>query len=146
MRTRARHVMVALLAIAGGSALAAQPEPTPAHAATCVAALKTRAEPLAQRVRGGDAVAKAQLLPIVTSSFAFIGSVYKQGVRNAEADELLRQAEKAQAQMPPADLARTQDACHAEGQQLLAQANFLEREFVTRAAKRRVERLQPATG
>jgi hypothetical protein len=139
-------VTFAILALAGGPALAAQAEPTPMHAATCVAALKTRAEPLAQRVRGGDTAAEAQLLPIVKSSFAFIGSVYKQGLSNAQADELLRQAEKAQAQMPPADLARTQDACHAEGQQLLAQANFFEREFVTRAAKRRVERLHPATG
>jgi len=124
---------------------AAYAEPTPTHAATCVAALKTRAEPLAQRVRKGDTAAEAQLLPIVTSSFAFIGTVYKQGVRGPQADELLRQAEEAQTQVPPAELARTQDACHAEGMQLLAQANFFERQFVTRAAKARVQRLHPAS-
>jgi hypothetical protein len=141
-----RFVPRALPALLALAVPVAHADPTPAHAATCVAALKTRAEPLAQRVRGGDSAAEAQLLPIVTSSFAFIGTVYKQGVSNAQADELLRQAEQAQAQVPPAELARTQDACHAEGLRLLAEANFFERQFVTRAAKRRVDRLHPSTG
>jgi hypothetical protein len=117
--------------------------PTPAHAAVCVAALKARAEPLAERVRRGDSAAEAQLLPIVTSSFTFIGTVYKQGVRSAQADHLLQDAEKAQEKVPPAELARTQDACHAEAQQLLADANFFERQFVARAARSRIERLHP---
>lgn len=133
-------VLVVLLAAACSSP--ARAEPTPAHAAVCVAALKARAEPLAQRVRKGDAGAEVQLLPIVTSSFAFIGTVYKQGLREAQANELLRQAERAQEQLPPDELARTQDACFAEGQQLLAEANFFEREFVKVAARRRVARLR----
>ena len=121
----------------------AQAEPVPDHSAACVAALKTRAEPLAQRVRRGETAAEAQLLPIVTASFAFIGTVYKQGLRSAQADELLRRAEHSQATMPPADVARLQDACQVEGQLLLAQANFFERQFVNRAARSRIDKLRP---
>ena len=85
--------IVAALSIAVPSAHA---EPTPEQSAYCVAALKVRAEPLAQRVRRGDPAAEEQLLPIVTDSFAFIGSSYKQGVDSAKANEMLAAAEKAQ--------------------------------------------------
>jgi hypothetical protein len=140
--TMSGRLLLAGLLVACGVVQAA---PTPTHAATCVAALKTRAEPLVQRVRRGDAAAEAQLLPIVTATFAFVGTVYKQGVRGPQADELLRQAEQAQAKVPPAELTRTQDACHAEAQQMLAQASFFERQFVAHAAKSRVDRLRPAS-
>ena len=138
-----KPVLTLTALLAAGLVTSVHAEPTPAHSAVCVAALKSRAEPLAQRVRRGDTVAEAQLLPIVTASFAFIGMAYKHGIRGAQADELLRNAEKAQTQVPPGELERIQDACHSEGQQLLAQANFFERQFVVRAARRRVERLHP---
>jgi hypothetical protein len=96
-------------------------------------------------VRRGDTGAEAQLLPIVTSTFAFVGTVYKQGVRGPQADDLLHQAEQAQAKVPPAELARTQDACHVEAQQLLAQASYFERQFVAHAARSRVGRLRPTS-
>jgi len=134
-----RALLALLLAALAGTAQAA---PTAARSATCVAALKARAEPLAQRLRNGDNAAEATLMPVVTASFAFIGTVYKQGVGQAEADELLRKAEQAQAQVPPAELARMQDACQSEGQQLLAAANVLERQFVLHAARKRVDRLR----
>ncbi|MFL6664415.1 MAG: hypothetical protein ACJ8G7_19750 [Rhizobacter sp.] len=121
-------------------------EPTPARSAACVAALKARAEPLAQRLRNGDNAVEPTLMPIVTASFAFIGSAYKQGLRDREADELLRKAEDAQTKVPPAELARTQDACQREGQQLLADANVFERQFVLHAARRRVDRLRKPAG
>jgi hypothetical protein len=120
----------------------AQAAPTPTQAATCVAALKSRAEPLAERVRKGDAAAEAQLLPVVTDSFAFIGTSYKQGVESAEAKELLKAAEAKQATMPPAELAKVQDACQVEGKQLLAQASGFERMFVSHAARTRIEKLK----
>ena len=118
--------------------------PTPVQAATCVAALKSRAEPLAERVRKGDAAAEAQLLPVVTDSFAFIGTSYKQGVESAEAKELLKAAEAKQASMPPDELAKVQDACQAEGKQLLAKASGFERMFVSHAARSRIEKLKKA--
>jgi len=116
--------------------------PNPTHAAACVAALKSRAEPLAQRVREGDAAAEAELLPIVTESFAFIGVSYKQGLRSEQANELLKQAEAQQAKMPQAELVKVQDACQVEGRQLFAEASVIERLFVSRAAQSRVQRLK----
>ena len=118
--------------------------PTPTHAATCVAALKARAEPLAERVRKGDAAAEAQLLPVVTDSFTFIGTSYKQGVESAEAKELLKAAEAKQASIPPDELTKVQDACQAEGKQLLAKASGFERMFVSHAARSRIEKLKKA--
>jgi len=132
-----------VLALAAAfAAQAAWADPDPKQAAACVAALQTRAEPIAQRLREGDAKAEAQLLPVVTASFAFVGTVYKQGVRGAEADALLKEAEKAQAGLPPADLERTQNACQTQGEGLLKNASFFERQFVHRAARKRIDRLR----
>lgn len=133
-------VLAALLgnmAWAGSSAV-----PTIPHCATCVAALKARGEPLAQRVKRGDATAEAPLLPIVKASFAFIGTVYKQGVRSPQAEELLRSAEKAQADLPPDDLVKLQDACQTEGEQLLKDANYFEQAFVNYMVRSRMDRLR----
>ncbi|GEM_PF-1715977 len=116
--------------------------PTPTQAAYCVAALKARAEPIAQRLREGDTTAEAQLMPVVTGSFAFIGSSYKQGVESAQANELLKAAEERQAKLPKDELAKVQDSCQAEGTQLFANANSFERMFVARAARARVDRLK----
>jgi uncharacterized membrane protein len=81
-------------------------------------------------------------MPIVTASYAFVGTVYKQGVRSPQADELLRRAEQAQASLPPAELTRLQDACQREGDQLLKDANQLERMIVNRAARSRIDKLR----
>lgn len=116
--------------------------PSPAQAATCVAALKARAEPLAKRLKGGDATAEAPLVPIVTASFAFIGTAYKQGLRQKQADEMLAAAERRQAELPPAELAKLQDGCQVQGQQLFASANYFERQFVSRAVRHRIDKLK----
>ncbi|MBW8830050.1 MAG: hypothetical protein JF606_11545 [Burkholderiales bacterium] len=136
---RFSRVSTCILALWAGTALA---DPSPKQAAACVAALHARAEPMAKRMREGDAEAEVQLLPVVTASFAFVGSVYKQGVRGPEADALLKAAEKAQSTVSPDDLARAQDACQAQGQQLLTQANYFERQFVSRAARQRIDKLR----
>jgi len=107
-----------------------------------VAALKARAEPLAQRVRQGDAAAETPLMPIVTASFTYIGIAYKQGIRSAQAEAMLKEAEKAQARWPAVDLAKVQDACQAEGLHLYAQSNFFERQIVVRAARSRIDKLR----
>lgn len=111
-----------------------------ARAASCVAALKSRAEPLVQRVRQGDAAAEAELLPHVTASFAFIGAAYKQGLRSPEAEQMLEEAETEQKALAPDALQRLQSACQAEGSEILAEASFIERKLVARAALKRVKR------
>jgi hypothetical protein len=141
---RSLHILAPafLLALAGAPARA---QPNPAQAAYCVAALKARAEPVAERVRHGEPTAEAQLLPIVTASFAFIGTAYKQGVRQAEADQLVSQAERVQSEMTPAELGQIQDTCQRQGQQLFDQANYFERKFVSRAAHSRIGRLKASS-
>lgn len=117
-------------------------EPDAGQAAYCVAALKSRAEPYAERLRRGEDAVEAQLMPIVTASFAFIGTAYKQGVGSTEADSMMKQAEQAQAKLPPAELGRVQDRCQAQGQQLLAQASYFERQFVQHKAQQRIDKLR----
>jgi len=120
----------------------ARADPTPKQAAYCVAALKSRAEPLAERVRRGDNAAETQLFPIVTASFAFVGSAYKQGVRKPEADTLVEQAQAAQAKLPRSELGKVQDGCQAQGTQIYANANFFEQQFVGHAARNRIAKLR----
>ena len=137
-----RPTLLLLPTILATGLATAQAAPTPDRAANCVAALKTRAEPLAQRVRQGDSNAEAELLPIVTDSFAFIGSSYKQGIESAKATEMMKAAEARQAQLPPDELSKIQDGCQVEGKQLLAQASAFERMFVRHAARSRIDKLK----
>ncbi len=146
---RARWVLCVgtAIALAVPPVALAQPDSAPtdpmlARAAACVAALKARAEPLAQRVREGDEAAEVPLIPIVTASFAFIGTAYKRGLRSPQADEMLRRAEQAQAGLSREALVSLQDGCQAEGDQLLARANALERTLVGVAARKRIARLR----
>lgn len=120
-------------------------EPTPEHSAACVAALESEAEGMAEQLRQGKVEIEPELMRRVQQGFAFIGSVYKQGLRDEEANKMLKEAEKAQESLPPAELAARQAACRAEGAKLLANANFLERAFVNRKAQQRVEKLKRAT-
>src|SRR5258706_7436319 len=85
-RMRRFRLLACVSALWAAAALAT---PTPQEAAACVAALQARAAPLAQRLRDRDTTVEAQLLPVVTVSFAFVGSVYKQSTLRAEADALL---------------------------------------------------------
>jgi hypothetical protein len=135
-----------VLALALPLSLAAEPA-APEHAqfvrsATCVAALKARAEPLAQRVRHGDAAAEVPLTPIVQASFAFIATSYKQGLRQPKADEMLQRAEQAQAKLPAEALTKLQDTCQAEGDHLLAEATAFERMLVGVAVRKRIAKLR----
>ena len=141
---RTPPLLLALGLLSCGVPARADP-PSFAESAACVAALKARAEPLAQRLRNGDTSAEAPLRPIVTASFAFIGTAYKQGLRQKQADELLHEAERQQAQLPPEQLTQIQDGCQVQGQRLYDEANFFERMFVSRAADARIAKLRKRT-
>lgn len=131
------------LATASGARAA---EPTAEHSAACVAALEREAEAMAEQFRRGKVEIEPELLRRVQQGFAFIGSAYKQGLRDEEAKMMLKAAEKAQESLPPVELAERQAACRAEGAELLNRANVLERTFVNHAAQRRVDKLKRATG
>jgi hypothetical protein len=139
---RATLVLAALLLAGLVDARAAGP--TPQHSAACVAALERDAEQLAERFRQGHPEIEPELVERVRQGFAFIGSAWKQGLRDEEADKLLKAAEEAQKDLSPEQLAARQAACRAEGEKLLANANVLERAFVNHAAQRRVDKLKHA--
>ena len=140
------HRPVALL-VAALAAIASWPaaaDPTPEHAAACVAALESEAEGMAQQFRQGKVEIEPELVHRVQQGFAFIGAAYKQGLRDEEATRMLKAAEKAQESLPAAELAARQAACRTEGTRLLDNANVLERAFVHHAARRRVDKLTQA--
>lgn len=139
MNRPAAFLLATLVATAAWSAAA---EPTPEHAAACVAALESEAEGMAQEFRQGKVEIEPELVHRVQQGFAFIGAAYKQGVRDEEANRMLKAAEKAQQSLPPKELEARQAACRAEGASLLAKANVIERAFVNHAAQRRVDRLK----
>lgn len=72
-------------------------------------------------------------------SFAFIGVAYKQGLRKAEADRLLEDAEQRWARLPQAEQARRVEACTAHADKLMGELSFVERYAVQNRAKARVE-------
>ena len=139
-----RYVSALLLATFGAFALptAHAAGPSPQHSAECVAALEADAERMADQYRSGRTEVEPELVRRVQQGFAFIGTAYLQGVGDAEADRLLRAAQKAQKDIPAAELAARQAACRTEGTRLLEQATALERAFVVKAARRRVDRMK----
>jgi hypothetical protein len=123
-------------------ALPARAGPTPQHTAECVAALEVQAAAMADEYRSGKTEIEPELVRRVQEGFAFIGTAYLQGLREDEANRLLKAAQKAQESLPPAELAARQAACRTEGARLLEKANVLERAFVMKAAQRRVDKLK----
>ena len=140
-----KYASLVTLTLLLAAAAPASAEPTPVHAAACVAALESEAEGMAQQYRDGKLEIESELVHRVQQGFAFIGSAYKQGLRGDEAALLLKAAEKAQEDLPAAELAARQAKCRSEGADLLAHANFLEHAFVVRAAQRRVDKLKRTT-
>ncbi|HEY2558249.1 MAG TPA: hypothetical protein VGI48_00900 [Caldimonas sp.] len=113
------------------------------HAAACVAALKAQEGSLAEAVKAGAAV-DAELLKVVRSGIAIIGTQYFAGLREAEARQLLKTAEEDFETLPPATAAQRQAECLQEGYTLYERASALERTLITTAAQRRIKRITSA--
>jgi len=114
-----------------------------AHAAACVAALKAQEASLADEMKAGGAV-ENELLKVVRSGIAIIGTQYFAGLREAEARQLLKAAEEDFLSLPPATAAERQAECLQEGHALYEHASPLERTLITTAAQRRIKRLTSA--
>jgi len=110
------------------------------HAAACVAALKAEETRLAETLKVGEPV-EPQLLNVVRSGIAIIGSQYLAGLREAEARELLHAAETDFHSLSPALARERQAQCLSEGESLFRDASSLERSLITTAAQRRIRRL-----
>ena len=132
-------------AASGVMAGAAQPLPPSAreqHTIECIAALEVKADALAKQVKTGEAERQPLLLATLNQGAAFIGHAYLQGDRDEARSQTLRDAAlEAQKALPAAELAARQDACAQEGERLLSQADFVSRFFVTRLAKRQMQKL-----
>jgi hypothetical protein len=132
---------IALLCV---SAAALAGPATAPHAAACVAALKAQEAALADSVKSGQAV-EPDLLKVVRSGIAIIGTQYLAGLREGEARELLKAAEQDFQALPPAAAEARQAECLSEGEVIYAHASSLERSLITSAAQRRIRRLTAST-
>ena len=117
--------------------------PTPQRAALCVAALKHRADALTARLDPKEPQVEVELTRVLEHGFAFIGDAYLHGMRDKEkAQALLKAAEQAQIDLPPAQMAQRQAGCTVEAQQLRAEAGSIGRLVVAHAAKKRLAKLK----
>ncbi len=110
------------------------------HAAICVAALKAEETQLAETLKAGEPV-EPELLKVVRSGIAIIGTQYLAGLREVEARELLKAAERDFQALPPAAAEARQAECLQEGESLYNRASPLERSLITTAAQRRIRRM-----
>ena len=131
------------IALAGVSAPALAAPASAPHAAACVAALKAQEATLAEAMKAGSAV-ETELLKVVQSGIAIIGTQYFAGLREAEARQMLKTAEDDFKELPPNVAAERQAECLREGYALYQGASALERSLITTAAQRRIKRLTAA--
>ncbi len=142
MRRVARGLPCCLWALLGSGLAAPAPESAFDRAATCVAAMRGKADVLSDRYRAGDDSVKGELVSLTEAGFTFIGSAYEAGLRKDEADRRLAAAEERLKSIPEADLAQLVTDCRGEGSRILADSNALERALVRNAARMRVNRLR----
>jgi len=135
IRTIAVSAALGLFCVASLGAPAAAPQ-----AAACVAALKAREARLAETLKAGAPVG-SELLKVVRSGIAIIGTQYLAGLREGEARLLLKNAEREFEALPPATAGARQAACLREGQSLYEGASGFERSLITSAARRRIQRI-----
>jgi hypothetical protein len=96
-----RYVSALLLVAASGSVCRCPCRRSdPQHSAECVAALEVEARAMADQYRAGTPTSRRNWSGAFSKAFAFIGTAYLQGVRDAEADRLLKAAEAAQKDIP----------------------------------------------
>lgn len=98
---------------------------------------------MADALKAGAAI-EADLLKVVRSGIAIIGTQYLAGLREAEARQLLQEAERDFQSLPPQAAEERQAECLVEGDALYTRASPLERSLITSAAQRRIRRLKAA--
>lgn len=115
--------------------------PAHRHASACVAVLKREALVLTARYKAGHTETRPEIVRLTEHGFVFIGTAYKNGLRKAQADALLEEAEQAQKQASPEALRQLLGECQTEGAQLLRDANFIERGLIGNRAAARVDKM-----
>jgi len=130
-----------LMAVAGSSTAG----PTPERAASCVAALKVRADALTQRLQAGDTKVQPELAKMLEYGYVFIGDAYMNGHRDERAAKArLKAAQEAQADLSEAQLTQRQAGCQAEATKMLAETAAFNRMLIANAARARIAKLKKA--
>lgn len=111
------------------------------RASSCAAVMKQDVLGLAARYRGGERALRADIQQLTELTFTFVGTAYKRGLRSAQADALMAEAEAQQHTQAAAVLRQLSADCQGEGARLLAKSNILERALVRNRAKARVDQL-----
>jgi hypothetical protein len=143
MRSFYRKLAPAMMLMA--AAASSNAGPTPEHAASCVAALKVRADALTQRLQAGDASVQAELTKVLEYGYVFIGDAYLNGHRDEKAAKArLKAAQEAQAGLSEAQLTRRQADCQTEATKLLAETGGFNRMLISNAARARIAKLKKA--
>src|SRR6185437_1925220 len=127
----------AVLALTGTLAVAAPASAR--HAASCVAALKARETGLAVSINAGEPL-QDEMLKVVRSGIAIIGTQYLAGLRESEARQMLDAAEKEFDALPAGEAEARQASCLQEGDGLYRHASPIERSLIGTAANRRMGR------
>ena len=86
-----------------------------------------------------------ELLDVVRSGIAIIGTQYLGGLGEREARGLLSAAEQDFGALPPATAQMRQRDCLREGRALYDHASSIERSLITSVAQRRIKRLTKAS-
>ncbi len=135
--------VVLLTGLAGARpALAAVPSAEAAfyqEASECTAGFKAR---VVQHLKQAPSEARNQaILKDTEHGFVFIGVAYKKGLRNPEADQMLKAAEGRWSQLSAAQQAARLGRCTQQAEQLMADVSGLERFLVRNRAQARVDKL-----
>ena len=142
---RPSHLTLLLLACLAAPAGAADPSPTTdpfyRRASDCVAVMKGDVVSLKARHQAGVTQLRPQMVRLTELGFTFVGTAYKRGLRKAQADALLADAEKSQKSMSADHLKKLSTECQAEGGRLFARATAIERALVSNRARARVDDL-----
>ncbi|MDX9842552.1 MAG: hypothetical protein RBT42_02230 [Aquabacterium sp.] len=125
-----------------GSATAALPSADAVffqEASECTAGFKAR---VVQHLKQPPSEARNQaILKDTEHGFVFIGVAYKKGLRNPEADQMLKVAEARWSQLSAAQQATRLSRCTQQADQLMADVSGLERFLVRNRAQARVDKL-----
>lgn len=141
-----RHLVIATCtallghtAAAQSEAASAPPNPFFLEAADCTAAFEARV--IERKAQPRSDARNQAILHDTELGFVYIGVAYRRGLRNPEADEMLKAAEKRWSQLSKRDQAKRLAACVTQAEQLMEDVSGLERFIVRNRASARVDRL-----
>lgn len=144
MNTMSKHHLTLVCTMLMASCVFAQATPTGEaaffqEASDCTAALKAR---VVERTTQPKSPARDQAILTDTElGFVYIGVAYKKGLRNPQADEMLKAAEKRWRLLSKPRQQSMLTSCTASAQKLMREVSSFERYIVKNRAKARVDKL-----